>query len=140
MTEVDGEGGRVKQESEKSREPLTVKSIYRHVKGINDALGVYFGELLELSPKQISRLVRQAFQNADDEFKAYITEWLEGEQEDGDKEGEEGEEVEKPRWRRLVWALDMVEVVQVDEIRQYAEPHDGKHYQSLSGMFCNEGR
>ena len=134
MTEADGK--RVTQDTIPPTEPLTVKSIYRHVKGINDPLGVYFGELLELSPKQISRLVRQAFQNADDEFKAYITEWLEGENEDGEKESEEGEQEEKPRWRRLVWALDMVEVVQVDEIRQYAEPHEGKclfHEFSIGG-------
>ena len=121
MTEQVAGGGEDKPDGVKSSEPLTVKCIYRHIKGINDALGVYFGELLDLSPKQISRLVRRAFQNGDEEFKAYITEWLEGEREE-----KAGNEAEKPKWRRLVWALDMVEVVQVDEIRQYAEPHDGE--------------
>ena len=35
------------------------------------------------------------------------------------------EEREEPEWRRLVWALDMIEVVQADDIRQFAEPHKG---------------
>ena len=104
--------------------PLTVKNAIKYIKGLQHPLGEYFGDLLELSDTQLVKLQKQSFQSPDEEFKAYMTEWIEGE-----KERDEGEE--EPRWRRLIWALDMVdEDAQADQIRAFAEPHKGKWKQN----------
>ena len=101
--------------------PLTVKNAVKYIKGLRHPLGIdYFGDRLELSDAQHMKLQQQSFESPDEEFKAYMTEWIEGE-----KEGEEKRE--EPRWRRLIWALDVVEEdAQADQIRGFAEPHKGK--------------
>ena len=112
-----------KEDSGKTVEFLTVDNVFNQIIALPEFQGHYFGELLEIAPEKISKLESTSFPSPADEFQAYIKEWLSSidrEKEKNNAKGEksevEGEEY-KPSWRRLVWALDMLELDEADLIR-----------------------